>query len=362
MRLQVSAPLIRPVVVRDAAGGRYLELFLVSAVVAILGIRGYLELTGYPQIGGGGLHIAHMLWGGLLMLVALVLTLALLNQSAKRWAAIAGGAGFGTFIDELGKFITSDNDYFFRPTIGIIYIILILLFLTFRWLGSARSLTPEERLVNAAAMLPELLLDGATPGERERAITLLDDSGRVGPAPDAIRSAVLTVSEVGARPVRRSTLEDRLAAALAWVRRHAGRLLASRAFPRLLLAVFVLSAAADILILLLVIVSFLAAAFVPEATLSFDLEGIELATGISSVVSATLTVIGVLRLRRSRREALVYFRRALLVSIFFTDVFLFLQHELAALQGLALDVVLLLAVDALQRREPPREAPRAAPR
>ena len=40
MRLSVSAPLIRPVVVRDASGGRYLELFLVSAVVAILGIRG----------------------------------------------------------------------------------------------------------------------------------------------------------------------------------------------------------------------------------------------------------------------------------------------------------------------------------
>ena len=118
------------------------------------------------------------------------------------------------------------------------------------------------------------------------------------------------------------------------------------------MGVFVLSAVADILALLLVIASFLAAAFVPDATLRVDLEGIDLATGISNVVTATLTVIGVYRLRRSRREALVYFRRALLVSIFFTDVFLFLQHELAALQGLALDVVLLLAVDALQRREP----------
>jgi hypothetical protein len=124
------------------------------------------------------------------------------------------------------------------------------------------------------------------------------------------------------------------------------------------MAVFILSALADILILLVVIASVLAAAFIPDATLSFELEAIELAIGISSVVAAALTVLGVYKLRRSRREALVYFRRALLVSIFFTDVFLFLEHELAALQGLALDVVLLLAVDALQRREPPREAPR----
>ncbi|MCW5980017.1 MAG: hypothetical protein KIT09_18185 [Bryobacteraceae bacterium] len=31
-----------------------------SAVAAILSIRLFLELTGYPKLGGGGLHIAHM--------------------------------------------------------------------------------------------------------------------------------------------------------------------------------------------------------------------------------------------------------------------------------------------------------------
>src|SRR5438105_3470241 len=28
-------------------------------------------LSGYPQVGGHGLHIAHMLWGGLLMVLAI---------------------------------------------------------------------------------------------------------------------------------------------------------------------------------------------------------------------------------------------------------------------------------------------------
>ena len=54
--------------------------FLVAGVASILAIRVYLILTGYPQLGGGGLHIAHMLWGGLLMLVALILMLAFLGR------------------------------------------------------------------------------------------------------------------------------------------------------------------------------------------------------------------------------------------------------------------------------------------
>ena len=55
-----------------------LELFLVASVSSILVIRFALAVSGYPQLGGRELHIAHLLWGGLLMLVAIVLLLAFL--------------------------------------------------------------------------------------------------------------------------------------------------------------------------------------------------------------------------------------------------------------------------------------------
>src|ERR687888_718602 len=87
---------------RDFEAGSYLQDLLVSAVVAILLTRLFLGLTGFPRMGGGGLHIAHMLWGGLLMLIALVLLLAVIGKRTKRLAALVGGAGFGLFIDELG--------------------------------------------------------------------------------------------------------------------------------------------------------------------------------------------------------------------------------------------------------------------
>jgi len=111
-----------------------LEYFLISAVSSVLLIRFFLFITNYPQLGSNGLHIAHMLWGGLFMFIAILLALISLNNKLKLYIAILGGIGFGTFIDELGKFITSDNNYFFEPTIAIIYtfFILVLAMLVFR--------------------------------------------------------------------------------------------------------------------------------------------------------------------------------------------------------------------------------------
>ena len=41
-----------------------LDTFLACAVLTILIVRTELYLTNYPQVGGHGLHIAHLLWGG----------------------------------------------------------------------------------------------------------------------------------------------------------------------------------------------------------------------------------------------------------------------------------------------------------
>lgn len=101
---------------RDVNGPKYGELFLITSVVTIILTRSFLALTGYPQVGGNGLHIAHMLWGGLLMTVAIVILISFVNTQAKWVASLVGGVGFGLFIDEVGKFVTADNDYFFSTS------------------------------------------------------------------------------------------------------------------------------------------------------------------------------------------------------------------------------------------------------
>src|SRR6195952_5456291 len=104
-------------------GARSLRLVAVSFGGNVVVARLYLELTGYPQIGGGQYHLAHALWGGLLLLVGGLLTLLWGNRWVHPVTAVCVGAGSGLFVDEVGKFITAHNDYFTPVAAPIIYVV-----------------------------------------------------------------------------------------------------------------------------------------------------------------------------------------------------------------------------------------------
>ena len=162
---------------RRADAGSHLEAFFVAAVMSVLAIRLFLDITGYPQIGGGGLHIAHMLWGGLLMLLALAVLLSFIGRAGERFAAIVGAVGFGTFIDEVGKFITSDNDYFFRPAVALIYMLFVGLLFFIRALQNRQAYTEQEYLLNALRLIEEIVVRDPDEEERTRAREYLRRSG-----------------------------------------------------------------------------------------------------------------------------------------------------------------------------------------
>jgi hypothetical protein len=65
--------------------------------------------------------VAHVLWGGLLLFVAVALPLSFVNRYALWVSSVLGRIGVGLFIDEVGKFITQGNDYFFPLAFPIIY-------------------------------------------------------------------------------------------------------------------------------------------------------------------------------------------------------------------------------------------------
>jgi len=119
-------------IVRNVEFAQLFDAFFISAISTILVIRFYLKITGYPQVGGGTLHIAHLLPGSLMMLAAVIILLGAVNRAARGFCAVLAGIGFGLVWDELGKFVTKDNDYFFHATPGLIYITFVALYLIVR--------------------------------------------------------------------------------------------------------------------------------------------------------------------------------------------------------------------------------------
>ncbi len=121
--------------------------------VSVVGTRLYLEAAGYPQIGNSTLHIAHVLWGGLLLFVAVGIFLTFGNRWSYSLGAITGGAGVGLFIDEVGKFITQSNDYFFPFAAPIIYGFFLLTVLIYLQL---RRLRPHDARADLYWVLDQL--------------------------------------------------------------------------------------------------------------------------------------------------------------------------------------------------------------
>ncbi len=157
---------------------------MLIAIATILITRLYLELTGYPQIGGGNLHIAHALWGGALMMVALLVGWMTLGFGSRVLAVVLGGIGFGLFLDEVGKFVTKDNDYFYGPAAEIMYILVVVILVGARIIRDIRPLSANECLASATAIAAQGVARGLADHHREVGLRLVE-SARVDGADSA---------------------------------------------------------------------------------------------------------------------------------------------------------------------------------
>jgi hypothetical protein len=375
--------------VRNIYAGTLLENFFVSAVISLLATRLLLLLTGYPTIGGERFHIAHLLFGGLLMLVALLILLSTLNHAAEELGAIIGGAGFGVFIDELGKFITNDNNYFYQPAIALIYLIFVTLYLTIRLINRSQGLSRTEALANAFEIAQQASLSNLDDRDGFTIQRLLEFSD-----PDD----VFTQNLKDMLP-RISTIPPRNAHAITRIKRFVDDAYQRKAvrlwFAISITVFFILSygvtfysiiALIDwswlllvwiligivILILLFkqlkkhsiyleifvflgflstsLIIAFLVIDNLKTTPTSFS----DSALLFSSGISAVLVALGILNLYRSRLGAYNTFRWAILVSILLTRVFSFYKFQLAALTGLTWDLLILIALRFLIRQEEER--------
>ena len=350
---------------RNLELGQLFELFLVTAVASLLLIRGFLALTGFPQVGGSHLHIAHMLWGGLLMLASQLLLLGFIGRRTLYVAAFVSGAGFGTFIDELGKFVTRDNDYFFQPAIAVVYVIFVLVFLVSRVFDARRLYSDRELLANAFDLVREAVVHRRRPGPADRLLAHLEAHEVREPLLPAFRERLRQVPD---RPEPLPAPLRRLRRALLHLY---VRTVDSGGLDRVLV------------VALLTYVAFIAVAVTAAAVA--DLRGPPRSplgksgiafTGLftSNALSLLLILVAAARLRATRLAALLWFHRAVLVDLLLGQVFAFYLLQFGALFGVALDVGMLMVLNGAmhtQRRAergrrggrvPQAPAPTPAPR
>lgn len=341
--------------VRSLEGQSLLEIFFVTAVVSVLAIRFFLALTGYPRLSPGSLHIAHVLLGGVFMMLALFVSLGYVNKSAYYAAAVMGGFGFGAFIDELGKFITMDNNYFYRPTPALIYITFVLLYLGIKEIIQRPLSTSQEKLVNALELAKEVILEDLDHRERRKALDLLKECSASDPVTKALRTLLYSTESIPAPGL------DIYTKTKIKCRRFYRTLVKKSWFVKAAIAFFLLqSIMALVLDIAMLYIKLLwrqnLHEVFPTLTVS-DQIGL-----VSATLSAAITILAILKFRDDRLKGYLLFKNAVLVQILLVQVFLFYRAQFLAFLGLLgnLCVLLVLNYMIMQEREE-QHAPSAEP-
>jgi hypothetical protein len=324
-------------VVRNVEFGRLFDAFFVSAVSTILIVRFYLIITNYPKIGNSTLHISHLLPGTILMLTAIIVMLAAVNRAARDFGAVVAGIGFGLSWDELGKFITQNNNYFFKPTLGLIYLTFVLLYLLARFAGQ-RRLTQDDYIANAIDLIKEAAIKDLDSWEYERAKELML---HVSPNHILYQPTMDMLNKVKPTNKRKPFLIDKI---INSIMRPIHILSGWRHFTKMVIFIAITYGIINIFVTL-----FYGALIEENINLSF-LKGGE--SDLAGALSAFITVIllswgAYYYLKGRHKRAYELFESGLLIEIFVGQVILFFKSPRIAIAGLFITLFLLVNIKLL---------------
>src|SRR4051794_2851136 len=209
-------PTPNPFIMVSDRSSRLMLIVLVSCALTVAVTRLFLVLTGYPQIGGSTFPLAHALWGGLALFLARTIALDVQNRGAAVIIALLTGVGFGLFVDEVGKFITQKNDYFFPLAAPIVYASLLLILVLTDLARRHQLRNPRAHLL-AAISLSQTVADGTATATEMTAMRNHIGKARTGSLDDA-SAALLSGIEMS------MALADRVQEPFAFAGRAARRI------------------------------------------------------------------------------------------------------------------------------------------
>ncbi|MBU1088913.1 hypothetical protein KKA02_03480 [Patescibacteria group bacterium] len=340
--------------VKRESGSKMLLIIMISAVGSLLGTRLFLELTGYPEISNEKWHVAHVLWGGLAMVAGMILTLVFHGEKTRKKASIIFGVGLGWFIDEIGKFLSHDNDYFFQPAIVFMYVFFILMFLLYRYFEKIQTKDVKSLLYQIINGLEEIAERDFENREKKEILEKLGElerktSGKINNLSIALRKMIVELPSKKNKKIRSSNL---LWKKLKFFGYH--KIFKRKTITSLLL---LLSAGYILEGLFSTVGIFLhfdpgEAVNIYKNTFMFSkTHGLMLTMKIfSDTLIAGMFVAGlVLIWRKQKREGLGFFQRGLLVSIFLSSIFRFYFEQFSAVFGLIFNIIIWIGLDRMER-------------
>ena len=337
----------RPPLTRNFLGPGHAESFVFIAIATILLTRLYLKLTGYPQVGGGNLHIAHTLYGELLMMLALLVGWQLLGTGARTLAVVLGGIGFGLVLDEVGKFVTKTNDYFYGPSAEIMYVLVVVVLVGTRALRAIRPLSAHECLASASAIAADGVARGLGEHRREVGLRLVDRAHRGGATTE-------DVERVRALLQSAPTASDYVHAVGSWIPRLVPGFVESSRLSQLIGWVIVAAALGSLFFHTLGVA--LGGYFYHDRSVQIHLAGMSVGTAIlmiGAVLTLAMALPAAIALRRTDRVwPLRWLRDAALLFTLLSALVHFATEGFAALINLSLGLLAMAILSyQIDRRE-----------
>ena len=350
-----------PRLVRRISASHLVLNVLIAFGATVLIVRLYLELTGYPRLGNATLHIAHLLYGGIVLAAASLLMIVFASPTTTRIGAILTGIGLGLFFDEVGKFITTNNDYFYKPAAPIIYLIALAIALLYFLLRRRAKKPSDGELMVAALESTEVLLEGRQTAQQRRRVDLnLNRLTRTMADPDYVKLALALREFADSEAVRpgRSGVQRLWARAELW-----GMRLFVRHQKVIATSLLVLLALNSLLSLVTFSVSLVVPVISPE--LARDIQSLYNAAGLRAFspfllsvsnidllldfITALITLVGiVLFVTRRREQGLFWVQLALLLQLCVVNVFTFYVEQFSAALLTLANLIVLLCVRAYQ--------------
>ena len=335
--------------VRREGAERYLFLTLVSFAVTVMATRVYLELTGYPRIGGGELHIAHALFGGFFLFVAAILPIVLAGRRVYRTAAVLGGIGIGLFIDEVGKFITTQNDYFYPAAAPLIYATFLLAVLVYLRVRRHAQPDPRSQLLTSLQLMEEAVDNDLQDDERDALMDRLGAAAAEAPLEEQRRLATALLAFVQSQELDIAPDEvSRLQPLYDWWAARRDDWIGGRGARGVLMVALFISGVRS-LIALGVAVSQIVGVDPDTSTRLFSLDMLHLLVeGLAGALLLAGSLLMALRGRDRLGSSLAEF--GLLVSLALADLASFYLRQFATLEIALLHGVLLFGVVAYRRQ------------